>query len=130
VIESLEPHEIDLMLLEQHVRGISEETQRILAARVCGWSVTAIASRLHYGESSVHRDIEKLQDMILGPLGLKHDGWATSRWFSHHTACCMAFAAELIEKGRVFPREKGLSGSISPPKDSRQPTSRRHHDIA
>jgi hypothetical protein len=109
VIESLEPDEIDQALRERHVPAIPEEKQRILAARICGCSAEEIAERLHVGVSSVYREIETIQIAIFDPLGLKHDPWATSRWFHHHTACCVAFAAGLIENSRIFPREKGVT---------------------
>jgi len=31
-----------------------------------------------------------------------------ARWFSHHSACCVTFAAGLITNGRIFPREEVL----------------------
>ncbi|MBA4181805.1 MAG: hypothetical protein C0506_14540 [Anaerolinea sp.] len=101
---------IDHALKTQHVRGISEASQRVLAARICGCPVEAIAEHLSFSVSSVYREIERIQIAIFDPLSLKRDGWATSRWFSHHTSCCVAFAASLIRDGRIFPREKGVTG--------------------
>jgi DNA-binding NarL/FixJ family response regulator len=110
VIESLEPDEIDQVLKERHVPNISEARQRIFAARICGCPAEEIAERMNLSVSSVYREIETIQIAIFDPLGLKHDAWATSRWFHHHTTCCVAFAAGLIENRRIFPREKGVTG--------------------
>src|SRR3990172_1375297 len=109
-VERVAPGELESILRAQHVLRIDEETQHILAARVCGCPAEQIAECLHMAPSSVYRAIERVQVAIFDPHGLKHDQWAAARWFSHHSACCVSFAAGLITNGRIFPREEGLPG--------------------
>lgn len=107
-VERIAPEQLEAILRAQHVAHIDEETQRILAARACACPVDDIAGHLHLARSSVYRAIERVQVAIFDPHGLKHDQWAAARWFSHHSACCVSFAAELITNGRIFPRQEGL----------------------
>jgi hypothetical protein len=109
-VERVPPEELEAILRAQHVPRIDEETQHILAARVCGCPAEQIAERLPMAPSSVYRAMERVQVAIFDPHGLKPDAWATSRWFSHHSGCCVAFAAGLITDARIFPREEGLPG--------------------
>jgi hypothetical protein len=107
-VERIAPEQLEAILRAQHVAHIDEDTQRILAARACGCPVEEIAEQLHLARSSVSRALERVQVAIFDPHGLKHDPWAAARWFAHHSACCVAFAAGLITNGRIFPREEVL----------------------
>jgi hypothetical protein len=107
-VEKIAPAEREAILRVAHVAHIDEDTQRILAARACGCPVDEIAEQLHLARSSVYRALERVQVAIFDPRGLKHDQWAAARWFSHHSACCVAFAAGLITNGRILPREEVL----------------------
>ena len=107
-VEKIAPAEREAILRAAHVPHIDEGTQRILAARACGCPVEQIAEHLHLAQSSVYRALERVQVAIFDPHGLKHDPWAAARWFSHHSGCCVAFAAGLITNGRIFRREEGL----------------------
>ena len=107
-VEKIAPAEREAILRVAHVAHIDEDTQRILAARACGCPAEEIAERLHLARSSVYRVLDRVQVLIFAPRGLKHDPWAAARWFSHHSGCCVAFAAGLITNGRIFPREEVL----------------------
>ncbi len=109
-VERVPPEELEAILRAQHVAHTDEDTQRILAARACGCPVEQIAECLHLAQSTVYRAIDRVQVAIFDPHGLRHDQSAAARWFSHHSGCCVAFAAGLITNGRIFPREEGLKG--------------------
>jgi hypothetical protein len=64
---TVDPGELDRILREQHVDNIPDETQRILAARVCGCPVEQIAGRMNQSVPAVYRAIEEVQLAIFRP---------------------------------------------------------------
>jgi hypothetical protein len=96
-------HEIDTALRNQHLPNLSLEDQCLFAARARGWPAADIADRLGFAANTVHRKLERLQDAIFVPLGIKHDPWATGLWCAYHATCCLALATQMIEGGQLFP---------------------------
>lgn len=97
-----EPGDTIQLLRGHHVKGLNELDQRLLAARVGGNNHSSIAEALGYSEGKVRRDFERLEDIILVPLGLARDLAPVALWAAFHWDCCLTIAKALIEKRIVF----------------------------
>lgn len=102
----LEPYDVREMLRSHHVKCLTEWQQRLLAARVCGTGIASIAAVFQYSEGKVRKDFERVEDIILGPLGFGHDLALMAQWFAYNLECCLPVAKVLLEKREIFPGEK------------------------
>lgn len=77
-----------------HIRDISDLDRFIFAARATGWSFDSIAASVHLSADAVRVRVNKLQDGIFTPLGLKRDTWASGWWGAAHATCCLGLQQE------------------------------------
>lgn len=104
----VEPAEIVDLLRAHHVKGLNEHDQRVLLGRAAGNGHASIADALGYSEGKVRRDFERLEDIILVPLGLDRDVASVTLWAVFHYSCCLKIARELVEKRIVFQPENRI----------------------
>lgn len=102
---ALEPAGLGELLATHHIPGLSDSDQRILAARCWGCSTSELATIVSLTPEVVRRRFERIEDIILGPTGLRRDLAVVTQWFNRHIDCerqCLAPAKMLIEKGIVY----------------------------
>ena len=102
---ALEPAELGELLAAHHIPAPSDADQRIVAARCWGCSNSELAPIVGLTREVVRRRFERLEDIILGPTGLKRDLAVVTQWFNRRLDCerrCLAHARMLIKKGIVY----------------------------
>ncbi|MEO6100756.1 MAG: AsnC family protein [Tepidiformaceae bacterium] len=102
---AIEPAELGELPTAHHIPGLVDGDQRILAARCWGCSNSELAPIVGLTPEVVRRRFERIEDIILGPTGLKRDLAIATQWFNRHLDCerqCLAHAKMLIEKGIVY----------------------------
>ena len=98
----MEPADVLDLIRGHHIRGLSEKSQRILAASLSGSPHREMAMVLAYTEGAIRREFDRVQSLIPGPLGLRTDRALVRLWFDQHSACCCGAAKRLIENRIVF----------------------------
>jgi len=100
----VEPAELEELLGSVHVH-LRDVEQHILAARCRGGSNADLAPALGYSPDSLRRMFERVEDVILRPIGLERNLAYTIQWFNQHLDCekhCLAHAKMLIRERRVY----------------------------
>ena len=104
-VEPLEPVELAAMLSGQHVRGLTETQQHLLAARCWGGTTEQIGCVLHMTPGALRNQFRTIEDIILAPLGLPRSETLATQRFNGHLRCevhCLSHAEMLIEKRCVY----------------------------
>ena len=105
--EGFEPVEVLRLLRENHLRGLTEDENRVLAASATGASRDEIAARLFRSSRTVRAAMEKLADLAGQPAGIEHRSpVALGFWFAFHLECerdCLKLAREMIANNTIFP---------------------------
>jgi hypothetical protein len=104
----LDPIEVSQLMPDAHLPSLTEDDQRLIAARVTGWSVERIAARTFRSERAVRDHLNSVLDRVCAPLGVQRDVAVLGWWFGVHSGCnrrCATTALEMIRTGAVFPAE-------------------------
>ena len=107
-VMTVEPAELGPILAAHHLPALGEFEQRILTARCWGCGNSDLATIVDYAPDALRRLFERLEDVILGPTGMKRDLALVTQWFNQHLNCerqCLAHAKMLIEKRIVYGTE-------------------------
>lgn len=80
---------IDRALAEHHLAHLTTLQKAELRLRSRGARPDEIGAVVHRAASSVRRDLDDLQDLMLRMVGVPHDGWLAGRWCTIHDDCCL-----------------------------------------
>jgi hypothetical protein len=92
----VEPSERLRWLREHHVHGMRAEAQVFLLGRSLGLSNAELGLRSSKTEGAVRKDVARLEEAILLPLGTTDRrlmGW----WCAIHVECCLADARKRLD---------------------------------
>lgn len=104
-VMTVEPAELGSILAGHHLPALGEFEQRILTARCWGRGNSDLATIVGYAPDALRRVFERLEDIIVGPTGMKRDLALVTQWFNQHLDCekqCLSYAKTLIEKRIVY----------------------------
>ena len=85
----LQGTELGRAIAGHHLRSLSEQQKQIVRLRGDSVRPDAIAGQLHLSASHVRKEVGRLVDLIVIPLGGDHDGWICGRWCDAHRECCL-----------------------------------------
>jgi hypothetical protein len=107
LIQTIEgsPAETLELLLATHVKQLSVDVQRCLAARAVAGSTAAAASRLFLSERAFRDRLRHAETVLLEPAGMAKDVALMMLWFALHRHCCTEHGWHLIKTSAVFPAE-------------------------
>jgi len=77
-------------LRAHHLPTLDPETRRVVVLRALGRSQAEIAKDRSKSVSGVRRDLERVEDAVCLPLGVRRDGWMMGLWVGMHLGCCLA----------------------------------------
>jgi len=93
------------VLARAHVRGLEEEHDLVIAARLAAGSTPEAAALLGYSNSQMRRRWDQVKEIILVPLGLpQHDDALAGLWVALHEGCCTARVFALLKTDSRFMR--------------------------
>lgn len=113
----LEPSEVLALIAAAHLPSLTEDDQRLIAARVTGWSVERISARSFRSERAVRDHLNSILDRVCAPIGVERDVAVLGWWFGFHCGCarrCATHALEMILTGAVFPAVTSAAHHSSP----------------
>lgn len=99
MLQNLDP------LSDHHIRNLGDVALAILAARALGYAPKEIAERTFKGLRTIGAQIERVEDIICVPLGLRRDPVVAGFWFREHMTCrfgCAKRAVQMIQSDTVF----------------------------
>lgn len=102
---AMEPAELAELLASHHVGWFNQSEQWLLAARCCGGTNQDVAPWMGYTADSLRPVFERVEDMILRPLGLPRNLGYVTMWFNAHLRCtddCLPIARMRIDKRIVY----------------------------